>query len=157
MKANSPAPVQALPTSVTNPLGLSQLIREPSKRIDWLPFADLALIVMLVLFFSDRFLFLPGIPLELPTAVEQTTTATPDAVATVHQGLIVTTAGIFPLEKAQSAFETLRPQGAEEAILLLLLDRSTPVDTLTLVTREARAAGFDRIHLGTRQNTVITP
>lgn len=148
---NSCQKIAELPVSVTNPLGLSQLIQEPSRRIDWLPFADFGLIVLLVLFLGNRFLFLPGVPLELPEAAEQTTTATPDAVATVYQGQIITTAGIFPLNEAARAFRLLHPDQQEETVLLLLLDRSTPVDTLTAITREARAAGFSRIHLATRQ------
>lgn len=148
----APPPVREDPL-LARPFDLAGRLREPPFRVDSIPFVDLGLIALLALLLSQRFLFSPGVPIDLPRFEdpEAIIGARAEAVATVWNQRIVTVLGAYPLERMDAAFANLSGNSPERPeTLLLLVDRETPLAELGRIYESARRAGFDRIQLAAR-------
>lgn len=139
--------------SLTRPFDFADYLEAPRFRIDTVPFLDFAFLILFFLFLSSPRFFTPGISIDLPELqLPASFEASPDVIATVTGRNIITPAGVFPHTRTEDAMAALHRRSREpEPTLLLILDRSVPFDTLALLGREARAAGFARVHLAVRE------
>ncbi|MFP4351554.1 MAG: hypothetical protein ACLFRP_01945 [Puniceicoccaceae bacterium] len=154
--SNEPAAASAAGAaedSLTRPFDLAARLKPPRFGVDAIAFADLGLIALLALLLSNRFLFSPGVAVDLPVFEDPDTVigVRADAVATVWEGKIVTTLGSYPLDRIEVAFGSLAREGpSEERTLLLLIDRSTDLRTLGEIYESARRAGFPHVQMAAR-------
>jgi len=148
-----PAPQPADGGLLTQPFGLAQQFSAPRFRVDTIALVDVGFIALLALFLSNSFLFSPGVPINLPTLNDQQNLVgvRAESVATVWNDRIVTVFGAYPLERMDTAFAKLRESRPEEdPTVLLLVDRSTPLESLSKIYESARRGGFARIQMAAR-------
>jgi biopolymer transport protein ExbD len=156
-------------SSLTDPLDLQSRLTPPDKRLDPVPLLDILLIAVLMISLSSRFLYAPGLTidlegntpgqpawtLDLPTASQgimpgQPTTATLTvAVLTARQeNMFLFDGQIHTLPSLQA---TLRAAGGtqryQNGVLLLKLDRAVSTQTFLTLCELAQEAGFSRIQL----------
>lgn len=136
---------------ITRPLNLRAHLRPPaSGGFDWTPFFDVVLIAVFFGLFSSRFLFAPGIPLELPALGPASAQALPTAaVLTVRgEGMLLFEGEVLTPERFGPVLqEWVRRRGPPQGALLVKLDRGTRIDTVLGLAEAARAAGFEAVQV----------
>ncbi len=154
MKADPATGRSQTPSALlTRPLDLAARIEAPRSRVDAVAFADIGLIAVIALFFSQSFLFSPGVAIDLPVPedTEAVVGVRADAVATVWQGEVITVLGAYPFSRAEAAMDALVAETVTtEPILLVLVDRSTSLDQLATIFETARRAGFASVQMAAR-------
>ncbi len=133
---------------ITKPLNLQNSLQPSSQRFDFIALFDVLLIAFGFSLLSSRFLFAPGITVELPRAgYGELSGMRTDAVLTVGANEML----LF--EGAILNFDTFEGhlreyfEGKSDTALLIRADRSISMETLLAVAELARAAGVDRIQV----------
>ncbi len=135
---------------ISSPLQLTRHLREPERQFDFVPFVDLCVIGLFFALHSSRFLFAPGVTIELPQADAGFLTGAPaTAVMTVRENNMILFEGqIFRGETLRSKLqEYVKTKQLPGSILLVKADKGVDVQLLLLIFEEARKAGFSRVQV----------
>jgi len=132
------------------PFGLKNRIKSPSLAIDAIPLLDIILIAFLISLISSKFLFAPGIKVDLPeskTALSKGV-STP-IVLTVNQSNLIFFEGnmyrIEDLEKTLSNY--IKDSKQDNKVLLAKISKQTSMDTLYQICEIAKATGFTEVQI----------
>jgi biopolymer transport protein ExbD len=146
--------------SLTNPLELENVLSVPERRLDAAAVMDVLLITLFLSMLGSRFIFAPGmtmdLALELPVSSQSTLAAVPtDAVLTVkvltakQDNMYIFNGNIYTkgaLEQMFRSYDKTLNEG-REAILLVKADNTVTMATFTDLVDLARLAGFSKIQL----------
>lgn len=137
------------------PFNFRKHLHEPTYRLNTIPLIDVALIAIFFLFFNSNFLFPPGISVELPQVQTSSLKGVPyAAVMTIPQNnMILVKGGIYTLDTASVAFDTIAKDinALNEAALLLKFDKNVDVQTLLTLCEQAQERGFEKIQIAAEQ------
>ena len=152
-------PVQSqnsMSDTLTEPLGLQRFRKSPRPLFPFLALVDFCAIGTLFLMFSTRFIFTPGLNLELPLGEGIVT----EGVSAMGVLTVLSGEGVDKLLFEGRIYSSLDDpafaEGLEEfahkhsslsSMLLVKLDRSTSMQTFFQICRIARKSGIDRIHI----------
>ncbi len=119
---------------ITSPLNLESQIREPSRHFDSVPFIDLCLIGLFIVLSSSKFIFAPGLNIDLPEAVSQELEGVPTtAVLTVRENdMIVFEGQIFSFVSLENRLINFSKENEKKinSILLVKIDKNVKVQQL---------------------------
>ncbi len=137
---------------ITSPLDLKRQLPEPDNRINLVPYLDLCVIGLFFALYSSRFIFAPGVTIDLSEVDVSARTGLPTpAVLTIRQNDILLFEGeIFRIESLNeklAAFVLKERTGA--ATLLIKADKSVAMQQILHISDLARQAGFSKVHLAT--------
>ncbi len=127
---------------------------EPDNRINLVPFFDLCVIGLFFALYSSRFIFAPGVTIDLSEVDVSARTGLPTpAVLTVRENNILLFEGeIFRLEALDEKLtQFVIQEKVEEATLLIKADKSVAMQEILHICDLARKAGFDRVHLAAEE------
>ncbi|MGF1531094.1 MAG: ExbD/TolR family protein [Puniceicoccaceae bacterium] len=132
---------------LTRPLNLAATVEEPRFRVDFVPFIDFFALFTFFAILSGRFVFSPGIALDLPTASEMEISGyQSDATLTVQDEAFIIDGGIYPVSRLDEVLtRTFGRLNNPESTLLVKISASTQLRDFTIISERARAAGFARV------------
>ena len=144
--------------SLTRPLELEKVLSQPEHRIDAVPMIDTLLIALFVMAMGSRFIYAPGVgvdlSLELPASAGTYIEAVPtDAALTVkvltakQDNLYIFDGSIYSMNTLEQLFEDYKQHDERSATLLVKADKSVSIDTLVKIADLARTARFAKIQL----------
>ena len=135
---------------ISSPFQLTRHLSEPERQFDFVPFVDLCIIGLFFALHSSRFLFAPGVTIELPRADAGFLAGAPStAVMTVRENNMILFEGqIFRGETLRSNLrEFVKTKQVSGSILLIKADKGVDVQLLLHIFEEARRAGFSRVQV----------
>ncbi len=135
---------------ITSPLELKRQLPEPDNRINLVPFFDLCVIGLFFALYSSRFVFAPGVTIDLSEVDVSARTGLPTpAVLTVRDNNILLFEGeIFRLEALNEKLaQFVIEEKIEGAALLIKADKSVAMQEILHICDLARKAGFEQVHL----------
>ena len=133
---------------ITRPLNLLIRLKKPSLRFDIVALFDILIIVFGFTLLSSRFIFAPGITIELPrVAADDLVGIRTDAVLTIGANEMLLFEGAILnydnfVDRLGEHF-----QGDPDGSLLIRADRRIPMQTLLEVAELARSAGVARVQV----------
>ncbi len=133
---------------ITRPLNLLSRLKKPSLRFDVVALFDILVIVFGFTLLSSRFIFAPGITIDLPrVAADDLVGVRTDAVLTIGANEMLLFEGSILnydnfVERLGEHF-----QGDPDGSLLIRADRRIPMQTLLEVAELARSAGVARVQV----------
>lgn len=137
---------------LTSPLELKRHLPEPDNRINMVPFLDLCVIGLFFTLYSSRFVFAPGVTIDLSEvdALARTGMPTP-AVLTVRDNDIMLFEGeIFRIESLSEKLDQFVQSGKIDGTALLIkADKSVDMQDVLRICDIARQAGFGKVQLAT--------
>ncbi len=133
------------------PFDFEAHLHTKSRRLDVVPFIDVCLIAIFFSLFGSSYVFAPGITLNLPVSRTAAVDALPIyevlTVGEIEGSERILFAGrIFNLETFEKGLLSGREERGETT-LLVRIDESVSVGTLTKVCDIARASGFGEIQI----------
>lgn len=151
--------------SVTQPLGLLKHLRKPSQGLEVVPLFNVLLIALMLTLLGSRFIFAPGVSVELPRA-----SADSPAVSVVPTMAVLTllkdnsliyggrllsvdnfereaAASLLPQRPAADETAAGDPAATQPRILLIKSDTGVSVGTVLRVMNAARLAGYDQVQI----------
>lgn len=133
---------------ITRPLELEAHLRSPSHRFNVVPLLDILFIVLFFSLLSSKFVFSPGLTIDLPRGDEDALAGLPaSAVLTVRSDeMLLFQEQILGLDTLEAALRD-HVERRGETNLLINFDRKVSVQTLFSVSELARAAGVGRVQL----------
>ena len=148
-KATSPTHV-AEPVGMTQPLHLRRYLSTPRTGFDAVPFLDFLLIGLFFILAGSRYLFAPGISIELPTTAYDPIPGIPASVV-----LTVQESELIFFEGRKETMESLprrlqhyvQTHGEVAPILLLRADRNVDLEDVLRICEMARIAGFGGVQV----------
>ena len=155
--------------SLTKPLELENVLSVPERRLDVAALIDVLLIAFFLSMLGSRFIFAPGmtvdLALELPVSSQSTLAALPtDAVLTVkvltakRDNMYIFDGSIYTMEALEQLFQNydkMLNQG-REAILLVKADKTLTMDAFAKLADLARMAHFSKIQLAAETEAQIS-
>lgn len=135
---------------LNSPLGLRAKIKPISIEIEAIPFINVLCIAFFISLLSSKYLFAPGLTIELPISSERTIAGTStNAILSVNEANMIFFEGnIYNLENIEDAFyEFLQKSPTNNPILLAKMNRGTNVDMLLKICEIAHRTGFNDIQL----------
>ncbi len=145
-------PTEINPDMITSPLDLKRQLPEPDTRINLVSFVDLCLIGLFFTLYSSRFVFAPGVAIDLSEVDSLARTGLPTpAVLTVRDNDILLFEGeIFRIEAlGEKLDQFVRPRKTDGAALLVKADKSVDMQSILRICDMARKAGFGKVQLAT--------
>lgn len=139
-----------LPASLCRPLGLVHALSQPDRRLDFTPLFDVLLIVVLLSLLGSRFLFPPGVALDLPRVSGDLLAGSPtSAVLTVHTDDMLFFKGRHFTRDALERHMLTGGAAAmgDDAVLLINVGRGVSVETLLKLAQIAREAGYLQVQI----------
>lgn len=141
--------------SLLRPLGLTQLLAPPDKRLDATPLFDVLLIVAMFFVLGSRFVFAPGLTISLPESPVSNLggISTVDVLTVKNRDFIIyreTKFTLSSLEKAMTTATFVPPP--RDAYLLVRADESVDMETFIAISKLSRAAGYTGVQLATRES-----
>lgn len=153
-------------SKLSSPFNLRERLRNPDLRIGIVPLAGVLLVAFFMFAMTSRFIFAPGLTVELASEANGDAPAKSDAESYVlpvfdgpvegkitHAVLSIKNDAMFIFDgkiykKLTDAFPPL-PAGkaGTRGILLVKMDRSSSIQGLFNLTKVARDAGFSAIQL----------
>ncbi|MBN2068726.1 MAG: biopolymer transporter ExbD [Opitutales bacterium] len=168
--------------SFTRPLNLRRLLREPKREFNLLPFLDLCIIALFFGMHSTRFMFAPGITIDLASAERSSLSGVPTAaVLTVLPAAEVTSVDekgdaippslrknplnrvlfegeIFTVDILKEKFSAyMQRHNLEQPVLLVKADKGVSVEQLMAIFDNARDSGFYGVQLAAEETTLQDP
>lgn len=139
---------------ITSPLDLRRHLSEFDQRFDFIPFIDLILIGLFSVILGSRFVFAPGLDLELPKVDSEVLSILPTAaVLTIRENEMILFEGdrvrIDGLEQRLANYMTEKK--TENPILLVKSDHRVEVRILLEILDLARRAGFFRVQIAAEE------
>ncbi len=139
---------------ITSPLDLRRHLSEIDQRFDFVPFIDLILIGLFSVILGSRFVFAPGLDVELPKVDSEVLTVLPTAaVLTIRENEMILFEGdrvrIGGLE--QKLGEYMTKKKFDKTILLVKSDQSVEVRILLEILDLARRSGFSRVQIAAEE------
>ncbi len=133
---------------ITNPLNLQTRLKKPSGRFDFIPLIDIAVIALGFTLLSSRFIFAPGITIDLPgIGGADLAGVRTDAVLTVGSNeMLLFEGAILDFDNFESHLRDYFRE-SPDAALLIRADRSISVQTLMELADKAQSAGVARIQV----------
>ncbi len=140
---------------LSKPLGLIQALSRPDQRMDFVPLFDVLLIALLLMLLGSRFLFPPGVALDLPSVADGYVVGSPTAaVMTVTSDDMIFFKGRHftrdSIQRYLLADPALDHRLENGGVLLLKVGREVNVQTLLTLSRVARQAGYLQVQIATR-------
>ncbi len=133
---------------ITRPLNLQNKLKRSSGSFDFIALLDVVVLALGFTLLSSRFIFAPGITVDLPRVGQgELTGMRTDAVLTIGANeMLLFEGAILNFDNFEGY---LRDYFADEsgAALLIRADRSISMETLMEVAEMARAAGVDRVQI----------
>ncbi len=138
-------------SNLVSPLGLLSQLRPDRLRFTSAAWMGVALIGLGFSLLGGRFIFAPGITIDLPMVTSTAEAGLPTAkVLTIGQnGTFFFEGRVLTLATLAKALKTARPEGQGLTTLLLKGDKATPLQTFLQVCQLAREGGFDQIQVAT--------
>lgn len=139
-----------------SPLGLQAKLKSPSIEIDAIPFLNVLTIAFFISLLSSKFLFAPGLTIQLPQSSEtKLQGATTSAFLTVDQSDIIFFEGnIYTLDTIKQAFtDFIKSHPNHPPSLLAKINKSTDIDLFFNICEIAHNAGFEFIQLAANNPT----
>ncbi len=133
---------------ITRPLNLQSRLKKPSLRFDVVALFDILVIVFGFTLLSSRFIFAPGITIDLPrVAADDLVGIRTDAVLTIGANEMLLFEGA--ILNYDNFVDRLRDHFREDpdGSLLIRADRRIPMQTLLEVAELARSAGVARVQV----------
>lgn len=161
--------------SLSQPLGLHKHLSQPSRGLDIVPLFDVLLIALMLTLLGSRFIFAPGVSVDLPQAATTgSATAEPGASMAVltllkdnsliYGGRLLSVEN-FEREAHNSELSARTAEAVAEAatpeppvgeqslrVLLIKSDAGVSLGTVLRVMNAARAAGYDRVQIAEQVN-----
>lgn len=136
---------------LTSPLGLLSQLRPDKLRFTAAAWIGVGLIGVGFSLLGGRFIFAPGITIDLPMVTSTVAPGLPTAkVLTIGQnGTFFFEGRVLTPATLTLALQTARPEGQGVATLLIKGDKATPLQTFLQVCQWARESGFDQIQVAT--------
>ena len=137
---------------ITSPLDLKRQLPEPDNRINLVPYLDLCVIGLFFALFSSRFIFAPGVTIDLSQVDVSARTGLPTpAVLTVRENDILLFEGeIFRIEALNEKMARfVLEEKTVSATLLIKADKTVSMQKILHICDLARQAGFGKVHLAT--------
>jgi len=135
---------------LTSPLGLRTRIKPPSISIEAIPFINVLCIAFFISLLSSKYLFAPGLTIELPESSESRIKGTiTSAILSVNEANMIFFEGnIYNLENIEQALaEFVKTSPVNSPILLAKINKGTDVDVFFKICEMAHKAGFSNIQL----------
>lgn len=138
--------------SPLRPLGLHQALTVPDKRLDAVPLFDVLLIAIMFLLLGSRFVFAPGLTVELPTLRSQESAGVPtvDVLTVKGENFIIFQGTKHTLDGLAKILASPDSEIPPEAVLLLRADRSVDLETFLAIASLAREAGYSAVQIAAR-------
>lgn len=153
--------------SVSRPLGLHQHLTRPSLNLEVVPLFDVLLIALMLTLLSSRFIFAPGVAVELPRADAASAGAVSGSATVAVLTLLKDNSLIYggrllsvenferqvaanPLPSHQPTATGSAATVAEQEqprVLLIKGDARVSLNTVLQVMNAARKAGYDRVQI----------
>lgn len=144
---------------LNSPLGLRAKIKLPSVDIDTIPFINVLCIAFFISLLSSKYLFAPGLTIELPQSSESKMTGTiTNAILSVNEANIIFFEGnIYNLENIEQALaEFVKKSSITNPTLLAKINKGTDVDVFFKICEMAHQAGFSSIQLAANTKHIKT-
>ncbi len=152
MPEDKPSPISRL----SSPLGLRDQIQRPERRLDLVPFLDLAFIALLFGLLSSPLIFTPGLALRLPTAEPvHLDHLAASRVLTIDGANLLYEGGIYQIKDLPAAFARDLIDGDE--VLLIKAEQDFSMQTFAKIAEAADAAGFAEVLLAARAEAAPSP
>lgn len=137
--------------NLASPLGLISQLRPDRLRFTAAAWIGVALIGLGFSLLGGRFIFAPGITIDLPMVTSTAEPGLPTAkVLTIGQnGTFFFEGRVLTPATLATALKKARPEGQGLATLLIKGDKATPLQTFLQVCQWARESGFDHIQVAT--------
>lgn len=145
---------------LNSPLGLRAKIKAPSIEIEAIPFINVLCIAFFITLLSSKYLFAPGLTIELPESSESKIKGTTtNAILSVSQTNMVFFEGnIYTLETIEQAFiDFIKKTSISSPTLLAKINKGTDVDVFFKICEMAHKAGFSNIQLAANAKHAIEP
>jgi biopolymer transport protein ExbD len=137
--------------ALVEPIRLRAHLRAgPTPGFDATPFVDVLCIALFIALAGSRFIFAPGVAIDLARVPSlETQAAAPAAVLTIDRNQLVFFDGVkIPVPAIEDTLRAwLRQAGGRDPVLLVKADVSMGLDELFRLLDIARRAGFVRVHL----------
>lgn len=145
-----------------SPLGLRAKIKAPSVEIETIPFINVLCMAFFISLLSSKYLFAPGLSIELPTSSESTLKGTTtNAILSVNQvNMVFFEGNIYSLETIEQALiGFVRSTPSRSPILLAKINKGTDVNVFFNICEMAHKAGFSSIQLAanTKDSRIALP
>ncbi|AWT59345.1 MAG: hypothetical protein DF168_00530 [Candidatus Moanabacter tarae] len=139
---------------ITSPLDLRRHLSEIDQRFDFVPFVDLILLGLFSVILGSRFIFAPGLDVELPKVDSEVLSILPTAaVLTIRENEMILFEGdrvrIGGLE--QKLGEYMTEKKIDKTILLVKADQGVKVRILLEIMDLARRSGFSRVQIAAEE------
>ncbi|MGE9293530.1 MAG: ExbD/TolR family protein [Puniceicoccales bacterium] len=140
--------------SILRPLGLTQLLATPDKRLDATPLFDVLLIIAMFFVLGSRFVFAPGLSVALPVSPVSDLggISTVDVLTVKSRDFIIyreTKYTLSSLEKSMTSATYENPP--RDAYLLVRADEGVDMETFIAISKLARVAGYSGVQLAARE------
>lgn len=135
---------------LNSPLRLRAKIKSPSIKLEWIAFLNVLCIAFFLSLLSSKYLFAPGLNIELPKSSQnQLIGKTTAAILSVNESnLIFFEGNIYSIENIEVPLTTyISNLTNTDPILLIKASRKTEVNTLFALCTIAQKAGFSSIQL----------
>lgn len=141
--------------SLTDPFDLASSRRKLAIDLDWICLIDLIAIFGLFAMLSSRFVFAPGVAVQLPRIQGSAITGQPAAaVLTVASNNLIVFEqerhDLVSLKEVLNTFMSEHPQGS--ASLLVKVDMGVTMQTFAQIAEIAQAAGFETVQIAAIPN-----
>lgn len=137
--------------NISSPLSIRSKYRKQRLYISALPFFDVLLIAFLLSLISPKFVFAPGLSIDLPNAIYRAPVGSySTAVISVNQtNLIFFEGQIISLKNLLVILQEYiyEQKDAKKNILLVKMSKNANMDVFFNVCDVAKYAGFDQVHL----------
>lgn len=135
---------------LNSPLGLQTKIKAPSMKLESIPILNVLCIAFLISLLSSKYLFAPGLTIELPKQSEPTLEGRPTAtILSVNEANMIFFEGnIYTLENIEIALTTFtQTNKILSPTLLTKISKGTEMNTVFKICEIAHKAGFANIQL----------
>lgn len=136
---------------ISSPLNLKQFLSKHSVNVSCIPFLDVLVIAFFITLLSSKFIFAPGMAIDLPTARHggHPGTGSTAVISVNHtnmiffEGQIVSEKNLLPVLKKHIS----ESEGNGEHILLAKISKNANTSTFFNICEIAKLAGFSHIQL----------
>ena len=140
---------------ITSPLNLDAKVKEHNRYFDAFPFIDLCLIGLFIALFNSKFIFAPGVNIELPQIISQELQGVPaTSVLTMRENdMIIFEGQIFNIDSLKKRLMKFSiEEERTNPILLVKLDKNVNVQQMMKILDIARPY-FSRVQLAADEKT----
>ncbi len=142
------------PSSIVRPLDLQRHLARAGDHVDVVPFLDLLLIGLFFVLAGSRFIFAPGLAIDLPHSGSGPMSGLPPtAVLTVQESELILFEGqIVPINAlAERLRRFVSGHVVADPVLLVQADRNVDIQEILTICELARRAGFVSVQLAAQE------